>query len=179
MTITATAPMTSATPTTPTAATVARTRILPVIRPSRRRSRPGSAPIGGQPVARSADGPDGGFSEGAVDFVPQPPDVDLDDVGVTLEFLVPHVVEDRLLGDDLTLAPQQELQQRHLPGGQLDRRTSPARPPGGRVEVEVARLQDSGTVVGASAEQRPEPGEEDHRGERLGQVVVRPRIERF
>src|SRR6187549_1365734 len=49
--------------------------------------------------------------EGDVDALTQLPDVDLDDVGVSLIGEVPHVLEDRGLGEHLAGPAHQELQQ--------------------------------------------------------------------
>src|SRR4029453_1820425 len=74
-----TAPTTIATPTTATAATVVRSRTDPGT--TRRRS----AAIGHEPVAASAARLGGGPAEGPVELVAEVADVDLDDVGGTLE----------------------------------------------------------------------------------------------
>jgi hypothetical protein len=40
--------------------------------------------------------------ERLVDPRPQPADIDLDDVGVAIEFVLPNSVEDLILAEDLT-----------------------------------------------------------------------------
>src|SRR5688572_3394505 len=62
---------------------------------------PGSAAIRGEPVAGATDRLHRGPTEGTVELGAEAPDVDLDDVGVPLEIVVPHVGQDVPLGDDL------------------------------------------------------------------------------
>src|SRR5436190_14331866 len=60
---------------------------------SRSRTFVTSAAVRAQPVAGSAHGFDRGPAERVVDLAPEVADVDLDDVGVAVEVLVPHVLE--------------------------------------------------------------------------------------
>src|SRR5256885_7279254 len=60
-----------------------------------------SAAVGGEAVPDEAHGLDGAAAERFVDPLAQVADVDLDDVGVALEGVVPHVLEDLGLGDHL------------------------------------------------------------------------------
>src|SRR6266540_4318176 len=107
-----TAPAAMATPTTTTAATVVRTRTVPTrVRIRVAQDRRSSAAIGRQPVASPAHRLDRDPTEGPVELVAQTPHVHLDDVGVALEVVVPDVLEDLALGDDLAPAAHQELQQ--------------------------------------------------------------------
>ena len=92
----------SVTPTTRTAAPVARTLMESI--PCRMRAQREvvrSPPIFRQPVARAADGLDRWPPERLVELAAQMPDVDLDDVRVAVEGEVPHVVEDLPLRHDL------------------------------------------------------------------------------
>ena len=97
-------------------------------------------------VAGAAHGLDRRAAERPVELVAQVADVDLDDVRVALEVVVPDVVEDVALRHDLALAAQQVLEQRELARRQVD--SAPAPPRGRRVEPEVAGLEH-GRPLGA------------------------------
>ena len=106
-------------------------------------------------------------------------DVDLDDVRVALEVVVPHVVEDLTLRHDVALAPKQELEQRELARREIDLGIAAPHSLGRRIEAEVARLEHRRAFGGAAPDQRPQPRDEDRVRERLGQVVVGAGVERF
>ena len=80
------------------------------------------APAGSRRRARSA----GCAAERRVDLAAQVADVDLDDVGVAVEVVAPHLAQQVVLGDDVAAAAQQRLEQRELPGGQRRRDVAPA-----------------------------------------------------
>src|SRR4051812_5801818 len=86
--IIAIAPITSAMATTTVATAVVTARIV-----RRRLSTGGDQPVTGAPNR---------IDQRAVQLHTQSPDVHLDDVGVTVEVKVPHVVEDVLLRQHLT-----------------------------------------------------------------------------
>src|SRR5262245_53264323 len=101
------APLASARPTTRVAPAVVRRRT----EPGRRRR---SATVGCQAVAVAPHRLDGRAVEGQVDLLAQVADVDLDDVRVALELVVPHVVEDLPLRHHLPGPAEQELEDRQL-----------------------------------------------------------------
>ena len=74
---------------------------------------------------RAADRLDRRAVERPVHLVAQVPDVDLDDVGVAVEVVVPDVVQHLALRNDLPASAQQVLEQRALPRGQRDLRVAP------------------------------------------------------
>src|ERR671915_507784 len=122
---------------TSTVASVNRARRL-----RRRHQRRGrSAAIAGQPVSGAAYGLHRPAPERSVDLAAQIADVDLDHVDIPVVVSVPDMVEDLGLGDHLTAAPQQELQQGELARGQLDRDAAAGNLPGGGVEPQVAGCQ--------------------------------------
>src|SRR5262245_26190641 len=164
MKTTATPPAASATPTTSVASAVVRTRT-----DRGRRRRPGRAGAGGsgaggsatvavQPVALAPAGLDGVPAVGPVDLVAQPADVDLDDVGVAEELVVPDVVEHVPLGHHVAPVAQQVLQHCQLASGQLDLVVAPPGPALGRVDPQVAGRQHRRPIPGLAAHQRPQPG---------------------
>src|SRR5690606_11713637 len=105
-------PMPNAIATTTVASAVVRRRTDPPdSRPGRR---PGSAPVMSQPVTRAAHRLNAVAVEGTVDLVAEMTDVDLDDVRVTVEVEVPHVLQNLPLRDDIALVAQQVLEYRQL-----------------------------------------------------------------
>jgi hypothetical protein len=113
----------------------------------------------------------------AVDPLAEVADVDLDDVGVALEGVVPDVLQDLGLGDDLAGLAHQVLQQGELPGGEGDLDLAPPAAVGGGVEAQVADLEDRRPLPPAPAQQRPDAGHEHDVGEGLRQEVVGPGVE--
>ena len=106
--------------------------------PQGRRDDAGRADAGASrradPVAGAADGLDGARAERLVELAPQPGDVHLDDVGVTLELVVPDPGEDLLLGHHRPGPAHEVDQQVELPGGERDLRAAPVDPPGAEVQ---------------------------------------------
>src|SRR5438105_705277 len=140
--------MTRATATIPTATVVVRERIVPIGRAD------GSGAIGPQPVAGAAHGLEGPVAERAVDLAAKVTDVDLDDVAVAVEGEVPHVVEQRLLRDDVAFPAHQRLQEGELTTGELDVHAVAGAAVGADVEHEAAGLQHR-RVVAMAAGQGP------------------------
>src|SRR4051794_5881541 len=70
-------------------------------------------------VADQPDGVDQRRSE-PVELLPEVADVGLDDVGVAVEVVLPHVVEDLRLGEDPSRVEEEEAQQVELGGGEVD-----------------------------------------------------------
>src|SRR6266851_2349291 len=173
---------TTAAPTTNTAAAVVRTRTDPDASRSRRAMRGRcSATVREvcQAVPRPAQGHDRARHVGTVELVPKPADVDLDDVRVPLEVVVPHVAQDVLLGQDLAAVAKEELQERHLPGGQDELDAAPEDAAGHGVEAQTPRLQHHRALPGPAPQERSQPGHEDDVGEGLRQVVVGPGVQRL
>ena len=80
-----------------------------------------------QAVAGTAHGEDGLHAERRVDLLADVADVDLDDVRVALEVGAPDLVEQLGLRDDRVGAAHQQLEQRELARGEIDRRRRRAR----------------------------------------------------
>ena len=76
-------------------------------------------------VPGAAHGLDRAATERLVDAAPQPAHVDLDDVGVALEILLPDAGEDLVLRDHLSGPPHEELEHLELAGRELDRMPRP------------------------------------------------------
>src|SRR6266487_3986663 len=83
------------------ASAVMRNRKVPTTCRIRRRGR-GSGAIVAESVAGASDGLDEATAVGLVELAAEAADVDLDDVGVAVEVLVPHPGEDLILGQDLS-----------------------------------------------------------------------------
>src|SRR5437899_6639914 len=171
---------TTAAPTTTTAAAVVRTRTDPAACWSRRATLGrASATAVGKAVPRPSEGRDEARLRGTVELGAKPAHVDLDDVGVSLEVVVPDVAQDVVLGQDLALVPQEELHECHLPRGQGDLGVAPEDPSGDRVETKVARLQHHRALPRPTPQQGTQPGHEHDVGEGLRQVVVGPGVQRL
>src|SRR5215472_671104 len=156
--------------------------VMTVRRPRRLRCRhhrdtARSSPVGGELVARAADGLQRPAAERAVDLAPQVARVDLDHVGIHRVVGVPDVLEQGGLGHHLPGPAHQVFEQGELPRRQLDRGLAAAYLPGARVEGEVAGLQLDRPWPGATAQQGAQPRSQHHVGERLGEVVVRAQVE--
>src|SRR5215510_11947849 len=79
------------------------------------------ATVTNQPVAHTTHGLDAAPAERLIDLAAQCAHVHLDDVDVTVEGHVPHLVDDIGLGDDLAGPACQAHQHGELLGGQLNR----------------------------------------------------------
>src|SRR4051794_30703888 len=69
-------------------------------------------------VARTAHGLDVGTAERCVDLPTEVADIDLDDVEIALEVLVPDVLHEVCLAADLTAVPNEVVQQGEFARGQ-------------------------------------------------------------
>src|SRR3990172_5013102 len=168
----------SATPTTRTAPAVARARTDRSATRSRDQRVP-SAATSVQSIAGTPNGLQCLAAERTVQLVAQMQDVHLDDVGIAFEVVVPHVVEDLPLRQDVPLAAEQELQDRELAPGELDLRlTTPAAARRGGAP-QVARHQHRRTLPCAAPQERAEACKQDEVGERLRQVVVGSAVQRL
>src|SRR5207249_5879322 len=115
-----------------------------------------------QAVADTPDRLDGTPAEGDVDLAAEVAGVDLDDVGIAFEVVVPDVLEDLVLRNRLARPAQEVLQQRELPGRQGDvGAAAPART-GGGVQGEIPGGQHRGAGPHAPPEQRPQAGDQHH-----------------
>src|SRR4051812_3633504 len=103
-----------------------------------RRRRRVLAAIGVHPISGTAHRLQRLAVERQIDPAPEMADVDLDDVRVAVEGLVPDVLDDLRLRADLTGVAHQVLEQRELPGAELDLDVAAETAMARRVEVEVA-----------------------------------------
>src|SRR5688572_22412804 len=118
------------------------------------------ATVTAQSVARASQGLDGLTTERPVDLVAEVPDVDLDDVRVSVEVNVPHRVQDLTLGDDVALVACEEREQGELPGRQLQLDLPPPGTPCRRVQAQVPGLELRGPLPGAPTSDCAEPRNE-------------------
>src|SRR3954452_3817402 len=148
-------------------ARVSRTRI------GTRRSRSPIMVVGPEPVAGAADGLD----EIAVELVAQVAHVDLDHVRAVLVGVVPHVLEQLEAGEDLARVAHEGLEQGELAPGQGQLGLAAPHPVAGRVQAQVADLEDGGPGRRGPAHERPDAGQQLVERERLDQVVVGPAVQ--
>src|SRR5206468_3637344 len=102
-------------------------------------------------------------------------DVELDDVGLASEVVVPHPIEDLRLRQHPLGVAHQEAQQLELGRGQVDLRTCTSYLVAVLVELEVADGEHRSGVGAAGtgpSQQSAQPGDQLLQGERLGDVVV-------
>jgi hypothetical protein len=113
-----------------------------------------------------------------VDLAPQVRHVELDDVRVAAEVVVPHLVEDEGLGQHAPFVADEQAEQAELGGGQVDLLPSPGDLAGVLVEREVPDPVDRrGRALGArpgTPQERADPCHDLLQRERLGHVVVAP-----
>ena len=124
-------------------------------------------------VADQADGVDDRRA-GHLELLAQVADVGLDDVAVAPEVVVPDVVEDLGLGQDVAGVEQEEAEQVELGGGQGDDLAGPGHLVGVLVHLDVGETQDPAVLVLGShpTQDGVHPGHDLGEGERLGHVVV-------
>ena len=99
----------------------------------------------------------------------------VDDVGLRVEMVFPHVFEEHRAGYDLSRVAHQVFEQLELAPLQLDRPTVAHDPERQQVDAQIGDGQhglDRG--VAPAPRQRLEPGQELAKGKGLGQVVVAP-----
>src|SRR6266704_3439006 len=72
------------------------------------------------PIADAADGFEGGLAEGAVDFVAQRANIDVEDARIPLERVVPDVLDQVLPGQHVACVPHQIFEQREFGRRQPD-----------------------------------------------------------
>jgi hypothetical protein len=128
-------------------------------------------------VPDAADGVDQRLAV-RVDLLAQIADVQLDDVGLAAEVIVPDPVQDLGLGQHPARIAHQESQQLKLGRRQVDHLVAPAHLAGVFVHGQVANHQldlAAGPGQARPAEQPAQPGQHFLQAERLGDVVVAAR----
>jgi hypothetical protein len=116
-------------------------------------------------------------ARGSVELAPQPGDVHLDDVRVTLEVVVPDAREDVRLGHDLSGPSHQVGEEVELPRGERYLGIRAPHAPGADVQPQVAHHERGWLAERGPAEESVDPGDQDREGERLAEIVVRAGVE--
>src|SRR6187200_1336001 len=108
----------------------------------------------------------------------QIPDVDVQRVGRRSEVVAPHALEDDRPRQHLARIAEEELEQRKLCTGEVDRRVSASHLTRPEVELEIRETQDVRRfAVARPSKQGAQASQELSQGKGLRKVVVRPRIE--
>ena len=111
----------------------------------------------------------------SVDLLTQVADVQLDDVGLATEVVVPDAVQDLCLAQYPARVAHQEAQQLELGGGQVDQLPAAANLAGVLVHRQVGDGQLGGCIVVAhpgATQHPPQTGQHLLEAERLGHVIV-------
>src|SRR6516164_2051054 len=106
-------------------------------------------------------------------LAPNPPDIDVDDVGGRIEMKVPNMLKQHGARHDPALVADQIFEQLEFPGKQLDFPPAPARGPRHEIDIEIAdaqhRLPDHG---GAATSERLDARQQFREGKWLDEVIV-------
>src|SRR6476619_911853 len=100
-----------------------------------------AAILAAEPVAGAAHGVQQGFRKTRVDLLPQAADVHVDDVGLRIEVVVPHRLEQHRAGDHAFGLAHQVFEQAELARQQFDALAAALRFAGEQVEFEVGHAQ--------------------------------------
>lgn len=116
--------------------------------------------------------------EAVVDLRPQAADGDFHHVGVVVEVHVPDQRDDLRPGDDVAVAPHQQVQQGELLGRQVDPHPAAEGPVAAGVQLQVGDPQDVlHRCLVVAAQQRADPRQQFGELERLDHEVVGAEIE--
>jgi hypothetical protein len=106
--------------------------------------------------------------------------VDIDDIGLGIEMVVPHLLQQHGPGHDLTAVTHEVLEQAELPGLQLDLSPGAPDPARQQVHLQIRDLQSRlGRLSVTSSNQGPEARFELGEGERLDQIIVPASLQPF
>jgi len=131
----------------------------------------------GRPVPHASHGAYERAIERNLELLAQVSDVDVDDVREAVVVHVPYVLQDAGSADHLARSAHQELEQRELASGQVDRLVVAGDRVGCRIQHDIVGRHGRRSLGRTAANERPEPGEELSEGERLHEVVVGARVE--
>src|SRR5580692_6070462 len=128
--------------------------------------------IRSQHEARPADIHDQRRRAFCVDFFPQVTDVDVDDVGLQREVILPDVLQQHRAGDHPPGMPEKVFHQPELARQQIDLGVAAMHGLFDQVHFEVANAQLRGAYIVKPAQQRIHPRDKLHHRERLGEIVI-------
>src|SRR5579859_5520787 len=130
-----------------------------------------------QHEARSADIGDQRRKTPRIDLFPQIADVDIDDVGLEREVVLPHFLQQHRAGDYLAGMPQKVFEQLELARQQIDLGVPAMHRLFDQVHFKIAYPQLRGSHIVETAQQRLDSrGELGHR-KRLGEIIVASRLQ--
>src|SRR6266540_3591000 len=113
-----------------------------------------------------------GFSV-TIDFLAQIVDVDVDNVGEGVKGIVPDMIGDHGSGQHLVRVAHKIFQKAVFLGSEVDLLVLTPDLMGDRVETQVRETEFRAFIHLASTQERPDPGKQLCKSERLGQVIVR------
>src|SRR5665213_1743638 len=112
-----------------------------------------------------------------VHFASQVPDIDIDDVGDSLEALVPYMLENHGAREHAVWRGQQIFQQRVFLAGQLDGLSAAAYLVRQTIQFEVGDEYHVGTLDGSTPQQRLNAHQQLREVEWFGQIIIRAGLE--
>jgi len=116
--------------------------------------------------------------EVAVDFIAEPADEDVDDVGLGVEVVIPDVLEDHGFGDDLVLVAEEVFEEEEFTGLEIDFGRAAPDFAGEEVHFEIGEGEAGDDGGGAGApDEGLEASEQFGEGEGLGEVIVAAALE--
>ena len=108
---------------------------------------------------------------------PEPAHIDVDHVGAGIEVVLPDRRQQPLLGDGIAVVLHELAQQQELAFGQRDRPGAAVGLPPDQIQPQAAGDQAGGGAAGGGPQPGPDPGQQLLEGERLGQIVLGPRLQ--
>ena len=129
-------------------------------------------------ISGSAHRVDGDRAGAIGEPAPEPTHIHFDDVGVTVEIVGPHTIENPALREDLSRVEREVEQHVELAGGRDDGRAADHDATRSRIDPEVTERQGF-LSHHRSAQQRVKPRDQHREGEWLGEIVIGARIECF
>src|ERR1700732_3271714 len=118
--------------------------------------------------------------EALVDLLPQPADMDVDNIGLRIEMIVPDMLKQHRTGNHMAGVAHQAFQQSEFARQHLDRFARTLDGPRQQIELEICDLQlCRSRWPDAPSQQRLQTGEQLAKGEGLDQVVVAARAQTF
>jgi hypothetical protein len=111
--------------------------------------------------------------EPPVDLAPKATDMNIDDVRLGIEMVIPDFLEEHGSGDDLSVVTHEVFEETKLARLEVDYAAAAANLPGEQIHFQIAQLKASfGSLSVTASDQRLEPGEKLRKGKGLDEVII-------